>query len=267
MEERRFMGEVIVITSGKGGVGKTTVTANLGAALSQTGKKVCVVDTDMGLRNLDLALGMENSIVYDSIDVVEGICSVDEALVEVTGYEGLSLVPAPQSRNCDYVTEDMLGKFVALIKDKFDYILLDSPAGIDRGFRNAISSADGAIVVTQPFVASVRDADRAIDFIEKAGIENIRLVINAMVVDKVKDGVLMNVDNIIDVLGIQLLGIIPYDENIPKLSVEGKTVIGSETSLANTAYMNITKRLMGEEVPIMDMSPRKKGFFARIFKK
>ena len=260
------MGEVVVITSGKGGVGKTTVTANLGAALSKSGKKVCVLDTDMGLRNLDLALGLENNVVYDAIDVVTDICTLEQAIVSVDGFENFDLIPAPQSRNCDYITPEMIVKLCDMLKEKYDYILLDSPAGIDRGFRNAVAGADKAIVVVQPYIASVRDADRAIDYIEKTDIKDMRLIINSMRTEEVKSGVLMNVDNIIDLLGIQLLGIIPYDEEIPKLAVCGKTVISNDDAVSTATYINIAGRINGESIPIMDMATVKKGVFYRLKK-
>lgn len=261
------MGEVIVITSGKGGVGKTTVTANLGAALSKSGKKVCVLDTDMGLRNLDLALGLENNVVYDAIDVVTDICTLEQATVSVDGFENFDLIPAPQSRNCDYITPEMIVKLCDMLREKYDYILLDSPAGIDRGFRNAVAGADKAIVVTQPYIASVRDADRAIDYIEKTDIKDMHLIINSMRAEEVKSGILMNVDSIIDLLGIQILGIIPYDEKIPKLAVDGKTVISEDESISTIAYKNIAARMNGESIPIMDMTPGKKGIFYKLKKR
>ncbi len=257
------MGEVIVITSGKGGVGKTTVTANLGATLSKVGKKVCVVDTDMGLRNLDLALGMEHRIVYDAIDVVSGICTLEQATVAVDGFCSLDLIPAPQSRNCDYITADFMCRLCDMLRDKYDFILLDSPAGIDRGFHNAIAAADMAIVVTQPYVASVRDADRAVDYIEKSSVGKVRIVINSMIPDAVSDGVLMNVDNILELVGVELLGIIPYDSELVRLSVFGKTVAENSDLPSAVAYSNIAKRILGEIVPIMDMAP-KKSFWKRL---
>jgi len=260
------MGEVIVITSGKGGVGKTTVTANLGAALSKSGKKVCVLDTDMGLRNLDLALGLENNIVYDAIDVVTGICTLEQATVSVEGFDSFDLIPAPQSRNCDYIKPEMIIELCDMLRKKYDYILLDSPAGIDKGFRNAVAGADKAIIVTQPYIASVRDADRAIDYIEKTDIEDMRVIINAVRVEEIKSGILMNVDSVVDLLGIPVLGIVPWDENIPKLAVGGKTVMTQEKAISFTAYKNIASRINGESVPVMDITPPKKGFFSR-FKK
>ncbi len=261
------MGEVIVVTSGKGGVGKTTVTANLGAALSKLDKKVCIADMDMGLRNLDIALGLESSVVYDMLDVTDGICTVDQVVKQVDGFPNLFMVPAPQSRNCDGVTPETIKDFCRLLSEDYDYILLDSPAGLDSGFKNAVSAADKAIVVTQPFSAAVRDADRAIDRIEQSGIEEIKLIINCMRADEVRRGVLMNVDSILDILGIPLLGIIPWDEEIPRMASSGKTIIEADNLYSKTAYSNIVSRMMGEKVPVMDMQLRKKGFFGRFFKR
>lgn len=261
------MGEVIVVTSGKGGVGKTTVTANLGAALSKLDKKVCIIDTDMGLRNLDIALGLESSVVYDMLDVLDGICTPEQVVNKTDGFENLFMVPAPQSRNCESVKPETIKSFCGLIKDQYDYILLDSPAGIDMGFYNAIGAAESAIVVTQPFTAAIRDADVAIDRIEKIGVKKIMLIINCMRVDEVRRGVFMNVDSILDILGTELLGIIPWDEEIPRMAALGKTVIEAENALSRAAYSNIANRLLGNVVPIMDMSPQKKRFFGRFWKR
>lgn len=239
----------------------------MGAALSKLDKKVCIVDMDMGLRNLDIALGLESSVVYDLLDVTDGICTIDQVVKQADEFPNLFMVPAPQSRNCDGVTPDTVKSFCKLLATEYDYILLDSPAGIDTGFRNSVAAADKAIVVTQPFMAAVRDADRAIDRIEQAGIDEIMLIINCMRVDEVRNGVFMNVDSILDILGVKLLGIIPWDNEIPRMASLGKTIIEADNLWSKTAYSNISNRIIGELVPVMNMQPRKKGFFGRLLKR
>ncbi len=258
------MGEVIVITSGKGGVGKTTVTANLGAALSKVGKKVCVADADMGLRNLDLALGLESKVVYDCIDVLTGVCKLEDAMIRVCDSEDFCFIPAPQTRNCDYISEKMMKNLADMLRKSFDYILLDSPAGIDRGFKNAIAGADRAIVVTEPYISSVRDADRAIDCLENAGIKDIQLIINCVRPEEIKQGAAMDADSVVDLLGIKILGIVLWDGEILKSAAEGKTVIDNSAALSAAAYKNIAARILGENVPIMEIKPPKKGFLKRL---
>lgn len=259
------MSEIIVIASGKGGVGKTTVTANIGAVLSHKSNKVIIVDTDMGLRNLDVALGLENNVVYDALDVINGVCSITKAAIQKKGYENLYLLPGIQTGNSDSINPEQMNKLCHLLSQQFDYVLLDSPAGLEKGFYNAAQCADSAIVVTEPFTASIRDADKTIDAFESIGIKNIKLIINGIRVDYIKKGITPNVDDIVDVLGVPILGIIPYDEHILYCAGQGCPVMEIKDAPSAVAFDNIAKRLMGEYVPIMDMET-KTSFFEKITK-
>lgn len=247
------MGEVIVITSGKGGVGKTTTTANLGTGLTKLGYKVAVVDADIGLRNLDVVMGLENRIVYDIVDVVEGVCRLKQALIKDKRYDGLYLLPAAQTRDKNSVNPEQMQKLTNELKETFDYVLIDCPAGIEQGFRNAIAGADKAIVVTTPEISAVRDADRIIGLLEAAEISDPLLIINRIRVDMVKRGDMMNIDDMIDILAIDLIGVIPDDESIVISTNKGEPVVTVQNSLAGQAYRNITRRIVGEDVPFLDM--------------
>lgn len=259
------MGEVIVITSGKGGVGKTTSTANIGTGLALAGKKVVLIDTDIGLRNLDVVLGLENRIVYDLVDVVEGVCRIKQALIKDKRYEGVYLLPAAQTRDKSAVSPQQMIKLCNELKEEFDYILVDCPAGIEQGFKNAIAGADKAIVVTTPEVSAVRDADRIIGLLEANEIRNPRLLVNRLRVDMVKRGDMMNIDDIIDILAIELLGVVPDDEKIIVSTNKGEPAVTDSKSLAGQAYRNITKRIMGENIPITDLEIEE-GFMFKIKK-
>ena len=206
------MGEVIVITSGKGGVGKTTTTANIGAGLSGLGKNVMVIDTDLGLRNLDVVLGMENRIVYNIVDVIEGNCRLKQALIRDKRYPGLCLLPSAQTRDKTSVSPEQMKKLISEIRDDYDFILLDCPAGIEQGFQNAIAGADRSIVVTTPEVSAIRDADRIIGLLEASGIRRNELIVNRLRIDMVKRGDMMSVDDVTEILAVDLLGVIPDDE-------------------------------------------------------
>ena len=247
------MGEVIVITSGKGGVGKTTTTANIGTGLAMAGHKVVLVDTDIGLRNLDVVMGLENRIVYDLVDVVEGFCRVKQALIKDKRYEGLYLLPAAQTRDKTAVNPQQMMKLCQELKEEFDYIIVDCPAGIEQGFKNAIAGADRAIVVTTPEVSAVRDADRIIGLLEANELRNPKLLINRLRVDMVKRGDMMTIDDIIDILAIGLIGVVPDDEKIIVSTNRGEPAINDEKSAAGQAYRNIVKRIAGEEVPFMNL--------------
>ena len=194
------MGEVIVITSGKGGVGKTTTTANLGAALALRGKKVALVDTDIGLRNLDVVMGLENRIVYDIVDVVEGNCKLRQALIKDKRFADLFLLPAAQTRDKSAVDEKQMQSLVNQLKEEFDFILIDCPAGIEQGFKNAIAGADRAIVITNAEISSIRDADRIIGLLEASEIKNPELIINRLRPEMVKKGEMMDVEDILGLL-------------------------------------------------------------------
>ena len=256
------MAEVIVVTSGKGGVGKTTTTANLGTGLSKLDKKVVLVDTDIGLRNLDVVLGLENRIVYNLVDVVDGNCKISQALIKDKKTDGLYLLPAAQTRDKDAVTPDQMRELVEELRKDFDYIILDCPAGIEQGFKNAIAAADRALVVTTPEVSAVRDADRIIGLLEANEIKNTRLIVNRLNVDMVKHGNMMTAEDVVEVLSIDLIGVVPYDEKIV-VSTNTGTPLAGEDTLVGQSYMNICKRIMGEDVPFLNLEA-KKGFFAKI---
>ena len=244
---------VIVITSGKGGVGKTTTTANIGAALADKGHKVLLIDTDIGLRNLDVVMGLENRIVYDLIDVIEGRCRVSQALIKDKRCPNLVLLPAAQIRDKNDVNTDQMKELIFSLKESFDYILIDCPAGIEQGFKNAIVAADEAIVVTTPEVSATRDADRIIGLLEAAGIKNPRLVINRLRIDMVKDKNMLGVEDILDILAVKLLGVVPDDENVVISTNKGEPLVYKGDSLAAKAFKNIASRIEGIEVPLLDL--------------
>jgi len=255
------MSEVIVITSGKGGVGKTTTTANIGAGLAKLGKKVVLVDTDIGLRNLDVVMGLENRIVYNLVDVVEGNCRMRQALIKDKRYPNLSLMPSAQTRDKTAVTPEQMKKLIEELKEEFEYIILDCPAGIERGFQNAIAGATSAIIVTTPEVSAIRDADRIIGLLEASEIKDVSLIVNKIRVNMVKRGDMMSVEDVIDILAIDLIGIVPDDENIVVASNDGEPLVGSYTK-AGTAYMNICGRILGEDIPFLDLE--RENFFIRV---
>lgn len=260
------MGEVYVVTSGKGGVGKTTTTANLGTALAQLGKKVVVIDADIGLRNLDIIMGLENRIVYDLVDVTEGRCKLNQALVKDKRFQGnLLLLPAAQTRDKDAVSPHEMKEICERLKMEADYVLVDCPAGIEQGFQNAIAGADKAIIVTTPEVSSVRDADRIIGKLEAAEISESMLIINRVRPDMVQRGDMLNKEDILEILAVGLLGIIPDDEGIIVSSNRGEPAVLTNESRAGQAFRNIAQRLMGEEVPLMELKDSA-GFMKRLKK-
>ena len=259
------MSEVIVITSGKGGVGKTTTTANLGTGLAKLDKKVVMIDTDIGLRNLDVVMGLENRIVYNLVDVVEGNCRIKQALIKDKRYPNLYLLPSAQTRDKSAVTPEQMKKLCEDLKTEFDYILMDCPAGIEQGFKNAIAGADRALVVTTPEVSAVRDADRIIGLLEANEMKQTQLIINRIRMDLVKRGEMMSADDVVEILAVDLVGVVPDDENIVISTNQGEPLVGSDC-LAGKAYMNICRRVTGEDVPFLDLNA-KQGFFSRLFKK
>lgn len=259
------MGEVIVITSGKGGVGKTTTTANLGTGFALQGKKVVLVDADIGLRNLDVVMGLENRIVYDLVDVTEGNCRLKQALIRDKRYETLYLLPAAQTRDKNAVSPDQMKQLCQELIQDFDYVIIDCPAGIEQGFKNAIAGADRAIIVTTPEVSAVRDADRIIGLLESEGKHNPKLIVNRIRPLMVKKGDMMDIDDIIEILAVDLLGIIPEDEYIVISTNRGEPAISNPVSNASTAYKNIVGRLMGENIPLMKLEVND-GFFNRLKK-
>ncbi|MFC4804286.1 septum site-determining protein MinD [Filifactor villosus] len=258
------MSEVIVITSGKGGVGKTTTTANLGTALSLKDRRVVIVDADIGLRNLDVVMGLENRIVYDLVDVVEGRCKLRQALIKDKRFENLYLVPAAQTRDKDAVNPDQMKALCEELKKDFDYILIDCPAGIENGFKNAIAGADRALIVTTPEVSAVRDADRIIGLLDAHSINDHRLIINRFKPNMVQRGDMMDIDDILEILAVDLIGVVPEDEKIVVSTNTGEPAANDPTSMAGKAYCNIACRVMGEEVEIMDLSANE-SFLSKVF--
>jgi septum site-determining protein MinD len=256
---------IIVVTSGKGGVGKTTTTANLAAALAKEGYKVVAIDGDVGLRNLDVIMGLENRIVYTLIDVVEGTCRLNQALIKDKRIENLYLIPTAQSRTKDSVSADQMLSLCEELRKEFDFVLIDSPAGIESGFHNSAIGADEAIVITTPEVSAVRDADRIIGLLESMEKAPIRLVINRIKPEMVSRGEMLDVQDVLDILAVDILGIVPDDESIVTSANKGEPLTLGSTSQAAKAYSNISKRIIGEEVPILNLSSESKGFFSRLF--
>ncbi|KZE64458.1 septum site-determining protein MinD [Fictibacillus phosphorivorans] len=257
------MGEAIVITSGKGGVGKTTTSANIGTALALSGKKVCLVDTDIGLRNLDVLMGLENRIIYDLVDVAEERCKLNQALIKDKRFECLYLLPAAQTKDKTSITPEQVKKIVQELKQDYDYVIIDCPAGIEQGFKNAVAGADKSIVVTNPEISSVRDADRIIGLLEQEDVEAPKLIVNRLRNHLAKSGDMLDVDEIVSVLSIELLGVVIDDENVIKAANKGEPVAMQPDSKASIAYRNIARRILGESVPLLSLE-EEKGFFGKI---
>ena len=256
------MSEVIVITSGKGGVGKTTTTANVGTGLAQLDKKVVLIDTDIGFRNLDVVMGLENRIVYNLVDVIEGNCRIKQALIKDKKYPNLFLLPSAQTRDKSSVNPEQMKKLIEDLREDFDYILLDCPAGIEQGFQNAIAGAERALVVTTPEVSAIRDADRIIGLLEANEIGRTELIVNRLRMDMVKRGDMMSVKDVCEILAINLIGAVPDDEQIVISTNQGEPLVGSDC-LAGKAYQNICHRILGEEVPFLDLDV-KESFFSKL---
>ncbi|MCD8120246.1 MAG: septum site-determining protein MinD [Lachnospiraceae bacterium] len=250
------MGEVIVVTSGKGGVGKTTTTANIGVGLAMAGKNVILIDTDIGLRNLDVVMGLENRIVYNLVDVVNGHCRVKQAAIRDKKYPNLFLLPSAQTKDKSAVTPEQMISLTEELKNQFDYVILDCPAGIEQGFKNAIAGADRAVVVTTPEVSAIRDADRIIGLLEAAGFKKIHLVVNRIRPDMVRRGDMLSVQDVVDILAVELLGAIPDDEQIVISTNHGVPIAGSRTP-SGIAYGNISRRILGDEVPQAKLESRR----------
>ena len=244
------MGRVIVVTSGKGGVGKTTACANIGAALAKAGKEVLLIDTDIGLRNLDTVLGLENRIVFDLVDVIENKCRIKQAIIRDRRNEHLSLMAASQTRDKYAVNEAQMKHLLSELRDQYDFILLDCPAGIEQGFKNAIAGAEEALVVCTPEVSSVRDADRVIGLMAAGEIAHTSLVVNRIKPDMVSRGDMLAVEDVEDILGQKAIGAVLDDAAVVKASNLGEAVISMPKSLAGREYENIARRLMGENIPI-----------------
>ena len=243
---------VIVITSGKGGVGKTTSTANVAVALAKKGKKVVAIDADIGLRNLDMVMGLESRVVYNFIDVIEKNCRLNQAMVRDKRVENLYLLPAAQTRTKDAVTPEQMAELCEQLRPDFDFIILDCPAGIEGGFRNAAAGADEALVITTPEVPAVRDADRIIGMLESMGKSPIRLIINRFRAAMVQNNEMLSQDDILDILSINLIGIVPEDERVIVSGNRGQLLPADDGSRsAARAFTNLARRLLGEDVPVM----------------
>ncbi len=248
MEKKLPEHKVIVVTSGKGGVGKTTTVANVSSALARLDYKVVVMDLDIGLKKLDLLLGLENRVVYDIVQVIEGECTLKQALVKDKRFPCLHMLPAAQTRNKDDITPDQVREICEQLKPDYDYIFVDCPAGIEQGFKNAIAAADKAIVVTNPEVSAVRDADRIIGMLESAQFDDIVLVVNRIRPDMVKDGHMLSIEDLVEHLCIDLLGVVPEDKGVVISTNKGEPIIMNGKSAAAIAFNNIALRLSGEEV-------------------
>lgn len=259
------MSRIIVIASGKGGVGKTTTTANLGLAIARMGYKIALVDADFGLRNLDLLLGLEQRVIYTAIDVLEGECSIEKALVKDRRQPNLVLLPAAQNRTKEAISPDQMTELVTQINDQFDYILIDSPAGIEMGFRNAIVPAKEAIIVTTPEMAAVRDADRVVGLLESEEIEKIQLIVNRVRPEMIQLNQMISVEDIVELLVIPLIGIVPDDERIIVSTNRGEPLVLEEPpSVPAMAFNNIARRLDGQTIPYLDLMAAHDNLVTRI---
>ena len=256
-------GKTIVITSGKGGVGKTTTTANVGAALAMRGKRAVLIDTDIGLRNLDVVMGLENRIVYDLVQVVEGQCRLQQAMIRDKSEGELYLIPAAQTRDKSAVKPEQLKEVCEQLKADFDYVLVDSPAGIEQGFQTALAPADLVLLVTTPEVSAVRDADRVVGLVEAAGLPSANLVLNRIRLDMVRRGDMMSTEDILSLLAVRIIGAVPDDEDIVVSTNRGIPTARNPKSWSGKAFRNIAARLDGEEVPFMTMDPQN-GVFTRL---
>ncbi len=245
--------KIITVTSGKGGVGKTTATANIAVALAQMGQRVVCLDADIGLRNLDVVMGLENRIVYDLVDVIEGRCRLKQAMIRDKRFDELHLIPAAQTRDKNAVSPSDMVKLGDELREEADWVIIDSPAGIERGFRNAIAPADEILVVTNPDVSAVRDADRIIGLIEAEQKEPAKLIINRMHPEMVQRGDMLDAQDVLDLLAVKLIGIVPEDEHVIISTNVGKPVVLEEKSMAGQAFRNISRRLMGDEVPLLNL--------------
>ncbi|NDJ61179.1 MAG: septum site-determining protein MinD [Chloroflexi bacterium] len=245
--------KVVTITSGKGGVGKTTTVANLGVALARLGQRVVLIDADIGLRNLDIVMGLENRIVYDLVDVVEGRCKIRQAMIKHKLFPELYLIPSAQTRDKTAVSPTDMIQLTDKLRPEFDFILIDSPAGIERGFRNAVAPSDEVLIVTNPEVSAVRDADRIIGLLEADNKGPAQLILNRAKIDLIRKGEMLSAEDVTDILAIRLIGIVPEDEHVIPSSNNGVPVTLNENSRAGMAFRNIARRLMGENVPFMPM--------------
>lgn len=262
------MGKAIVVTSGKGGVGKTTSTANIGTALALQGEKVCLMDMDIGLRNLDVILGLENRIIYDVIDVVEGRAKLHQAIIKDKRFnDQLFLLPAAQHADKNAINEQQMIDLVGELKEDYDYVLIDCPAGIEQGFKNSIAAADDAILVTTPEISAIRDADRIIGLIEQTPIVAPRLIINRIRKSMMQQGDVMDIDEITRHLSIDLLGIVFEDDEVVRSSNRGNPVVLDPNHVSSQGYRNIARRILGENVPLMTVKEEKVPFWKKLFRR
>jgi len=264
------LGTVITVTSGKGGVGKSTTTANIATALALRGKKVVAVDFDIGLRNLDMILGLENRIVYDVVDVMEGKCNLSQAIIKDKRTQNLHFLPASQTKDKTVLDKEKVEKLINDLKEKFDYIIIDSPAGIESGFEHSIYLADRALVVTTPEISAVRDADRVIGIIDakskkaQQGEEvQKHIIINRLKPELVEKGEMLGVDDVLHILALPLIGVVPDDEDIVKSTNLGEPIVLNEKSLVGEAFRRIAARIEGEDVEFLDLKS-KKGFLDKL---
>ena len=246
-------GKTIVITSGKGGVGKTTATANIGTGLAMRGHRVVVIDTDIGLRNLDVIMGLENRIVYDLVNVIEGVCKLNQAMIRDKDGHELYLIPAAQTRDKSCVEPGQLRELCAKLEEEFDSVLMDCPAGIEQGFKNAVAAAQEAILVTTPEVSSIRDADRVIGLLEASELHRPKLIINRINPGMVRDGNMMDRRDIVDLLAVDVLGLVPVDDRTITAANRGVPVVHDKKSAAGSAFLRIAARVDGDEVPLMEV--------------
>jgi septum site-determining protein MinD len=251
----------IVVTSGKGGVGKTTTTANLGAALAKRGHRVILVDADIGLRNLDLVLGLEKRIVFDLVEVAEGRCQLRQALIKDKRFESLSILPAAQTRDKDAITQEQFAALMDQAAEMADYVIIDCPAGIEGGFRNAIAGAGEAIIVTTPEVSAIRDADRVIGKVTDKGLP-VRLIVNRLRPEMVRSGDMLSVEDVCEILSAELLGVVPDDEEIIDTTNKGEPIVLNEQNRLSIVYDKIARRLEGELVPFTNFDNQ--GFLGRL---
>lgn len=258
-------GKVVTVTSGKGGVGKTTATANIGISLANLGKKVVVIDADIGLRNLDVIMGLENRIVYDLVDIVEGRAKLRQAMIKHKKFEDLFLIPAAQTRDKMAVSPKDMVELTDQLRENHDFVIIDSPAGIERGFRNALEPADDVLIVTNPEVSAVRDADRIIGLIEAADKGPGRLIINRLKTEMVNKGEMLSADDVFDILSLEIIGIIPEDEFVLSASNSGVPVTLNQGSRAGMAFNNVARRITGEDVPFMNLEENP-GFLKRLMR-
>lgn len=256
--------KVVTVTSGKGGVGKTTTTANLGIALARMGKRVVMIDADIGLRNLDVVMGLENRIVYDLVDVVEGRCKLRQAMIKHKQFPELYLIPAAQTRDKTAVSPADMIQLADKLRAETDFIIIDCPAGIERGFRNAVAPSDEIIIVTNPEVSAVRDADRIIGLLEAEHKDKpVWLILNRVKIEMIRKGEMLSAGDVTDILAIKLIGIVPEDDTVVPSSNSGVPVSLNENSRAGLAFRNIARRLNGETVPFMNLD-NNGGIFQRL---